>query len=197
MIPHSTAGGEALGSEPPWIGFGRYARWTAATMGLEGTSQLDRMIARLTAQRDHLEAAAIAIHDIPGPVLEIGLGKGRTYDHLRVLFAEREIFAFDGDVHAPPGRVPDADYLFVGDFRDTLPAARERLPAPAALAHADFGSEIRERDAAQAKWLGPLIDRLMAPGGVVISDRAMAVEGWSAIKGPDCGWAYFMWRVGE
>ena len=163
-------------------------------MGLDKTSQLDRMIARLTAQRDHLEAAAIAIHDVPGPVLEIGLGKGRTYDHLRLLFADREIFAFDGSVHAPPSRVPDADHLFVGDFRDTLPAATERLPAPAALAHADFGSEDRERDAQQAEWLGPLIDRLIAPGGVVISDRNLTVDGWTAIERPQGAWAYFMWR---
>ena len=164
-------------------------------MGLDATSQLDRMIARLTAQRDHLEAAAIAIHDVPGPVLEIGLGKGRTYDHLRLLFADRDIYAFDGSVHAPPSRVPDADHLFVGDFRETLAAAKTRLPAPAALAHADFGSEDRDRDAAQAVWLGPLIDALMVPGGVVISDRALDVGGWTAIDGPHGDWLYFMWRV--
>ena len=164
-------------------------------MGIDATSQLDRMIARLTAQRDHLEAAAIAIHDVPGPVLEIGLGKGRTYDHLRLLFADRDIYAFDGSVHAPPSRVPDADHLFVGDFRETLAAAMERLPGPAALAHADFGSEDRDRDAAQAVWLGPLIDGLMAPGGVVISDRALDVGGWTAIVGPQGDWPYFMWRA--
>ena len=166
-------------------------------MGLEKTSQLDRMIARFTAQRDHLEAAAIAIHDVPGPVLEIGLGKGRTYDHLRLLFANRDIYAFDGSVHAPPSRVPDADHLFVGDFRETLATASERLPAPAALAHADFGSEDRDRDARQAEWLGPLIGRLMAPNGVVISDRALAVDGWTAIDRPQGSWTYFMWRVNE
>ncbi len=164
-------------------------------MGLDKTSQLDRMIARLSAQRDHLEAAAIAIHDVPGPVLEIGLGKGRTYDHLRLLFADREIFAFDGSVHAPPSRVPDADHLFVGNFRETLLAAADRLPGPAALAHADFGSEDRDRDAEQATWLGPLIDGLMAPGGVVISDRSLSVGGWSVIDRPQGAWAYFMWRV--
>ena len=164
-------------------------------MGLDKTSQLDRMIARLTAQRDHLEAAAIAIHDVPGPVLEIGLGKGRTYDHLRLLFSDREIFAFDGSVHAPPSRVPDPGHLFVGDFRETLPAATGKLPAPAALAHADFGSEDRDRDAEQAKWLGPLIDNLMAPCGVVISDRSLTVDHWSVIERPQGAWAYFMWRV--
>lgn len=166
-------------------------------MAVDRSSQLDRMIARLTAQRDHLEAAAIAIRDVPGPVLEIGLGKGRTYDHLRLLFPDREIYAFDGSVHAPPNRVPDADHLYVGDFQDTLPRAAGRLPAKAALVHADFGSEDHSHDAAQAAWLGPLIDRLMAPGGVVVSDRALNVDGWIAIENPRGAWDYFMWRVGR
>lgn len=164
-------------------------------MTLDHASQLDRMIARLTTQRDHLAAAAIAIRKVPGPVLEIGLGKGRTFDHLRRLFPGRELHAFDGSVHAPASLVPDADHLFVGDFRETLPAVANRLP-PAALAHADFGSEDRARDAAQADWLGPLIDRLMAAGGIVISDRALAVERWTPIDGPPGDWPYFMWRVG-
>lgn len=164
-------------------------------MTLEHASHLDRMIARLCAQRDHLEAAAIAIGDLPGPVLEIGLGKGRTYDHMRRLFPEREIYAFDRSVHAPASRVPDADHLFVGDFRETL-AAAGRLPA-AALAHADFGSEDRARDAAQAEWLGAVIGRLMAAGGIVISDRAMMVGRWTPIDGPAGAWPYFMWRTGS
>lgn len=166
-------------------------------MTLEHASHLDRMIARLTTQRDHLAAAAIAIRDVPGPVLEIGLGKGRTYDHMRRLFPDRDIFAFDGCVHAPPGRVPDPDGLFVGNFKVTLADAADRLPAPATLAHADFGSEDRDWDATQAEWLGPLIDRLMAPGGVVISDREIAVEGWTQIDGPPGKWPYYMWRTGD
>ena len=165
-------------------------------MTLDHASQLDRMIARLTAQRDHLTAAAAAIRDVPGPVLEIGLGKGRTYDHLRHLFPDRDIYAFDRSVHAPARLVPDADHLFVGDFRETLEAAAGQLPA-AALAHADFGSEDRAHDAAQADWLGPLIDRLMAPGGVVVSDRELAVERWERMDGPTGDWPYFLWRVGR
>lgn len=163
-------------------------------MTLEHASQLDRMIARLTAQRDHLAVAATAIRDVPGPVLEIGLGKGRTYDHLRRLFPDRDIYAFDGSVHAPARLVPDAEHLFVGDFRETLSTATAQLP-PAALAHADFGSEDRDRDAAQAKWLGPLIDRLMAPGGIVVSDREMAVERWMPVEGPPGDWQYFLRQV--
>ncbi len=163
-------------------------------MTLEHASQLDRMIARLTAQRDHLAVAATAIRDVPGPVLEIGLGKGRTYDHLRRLLPDRDIYAFDGSVHAPARLVPDPDHLFVGDFRETLETAAGRLP-PAALAHADFGSEDRSRDAAQAEWLGPLIGRLMAPGGIVVSDRKLVAERWTPVDCPSGAWPYFLWQV--
>jgi hypothetical protein len=154
------------------------------------------MIARLTAQRAFLAEACALIAGLPGPVLEVGLGKGRTFDHLRALLPGREIFAFDRDLHAPPGAAPDARHLLLGDFRQTLPAASHALPAPAALAHADFGSEDRVHDAAQAAWLGALLDPLMAAGGIIVSDRMLEVAGWRKLDGPpDAGFAYHMWRV--
>ncbi|MGH6887075.1 MAG: class I SAM-dependent methyltransferase, partial [Geminicoccales bacterium] len=48
-------------------------------------SRLDSFIRRLEAQRACLDLAAARIADLPGPVLELGLGNGRTYDHLREL----------------------------------------------------------------------------------------------------------------
>ena len=38
---------------------------------------------------------------LPGHVLEVGLGKGRTYDRLRTLFPQRAIYAFDRELHCP------------------------------------------------------------------------------------------------
>ncbi|WP_292240356.1 class I SAM-dependent methyltransferase [Mesorhizobium sp.] len=112
-------------------------------------SRLDRMIARLTTQRRALERAAEETRDLPGPVLEIGLGKGRTYSHLRKLFPDRRIIAFDRDLHAPADAAPAGADLVLGDFRETLSALSGC--APAALAHADFGSE--DRDTARpAGW---------------------------------------------
>ena len=163
----------------------------------EPASRLDRMIARLSRQRAVLEAAAGLVADLPGPVLEIGLGKGRTYDHLRHLHASRDIYAFDGSVHAPADSVPAEDHLFIGDFRQTLPAAAEGgLAGRAAFVHADFGSEDRTRDAAQAQWLGPMIDRLACSGAIVAADREMTVAGWQPLPAPgDETWRYFLWRV--
>ena len=163
----------------------------------EPPSRLDRMIARLVRQRAVLEAAAELVRDLPGPVLEVGLGKGRTFDHLRRLHPDRDVFAFDGSVHAPADCVPAPDRLFVGDFRQTLAqAADQGLAGQAALVHADFGSEDRSRDAEQAAWLGPLIDRLAKDGTVVAADRQMTVSGWQALPAPGEGpWPYFLWRV--
>ena len=163
----------------------------------EPASRLDRMIARLSRQRAVLEAAAALTADVSGPILEIGLGKGRTYDHLRRLHPTRDVYAFDGSVHAPADCVPSPDRLFVGDFRETLPlAADDGLAGRAAFVHADFGSDDRARDAAQAEWLGPLIDRLTSDGAVVAADREMAVAGWRPLPVPgDETWRYFLWRV--
>ena len=73
-----------------------------------------------------------AIVGIDGPVLEIGLGNGRSYDHLRArLVGSRTILAFDFALAAHPACVPPADCLILGDMRETLPALPARGAAPA------------------------------------------------------------------
>ena len=51
-------------------------------------SRLDSFIRRVSAQRDCLNMAKDMIADVPGPILELGLGNGRTFDHLRELFPD-------------------------------------------------------------------------------------------------------------
>jgi hypothetical protein len=51
-------------------------------------SRLDSLIRRIRAQRACLNRAADLIKGVPGPVLELGLGNGRTYDHLRELMPD-------------------------------------------------------------------------------------------------------------
>jgi hypothetical protein len=160
-------------------------------------SRLDRMIARLTMQRACLERAVALCAGVDGPFLELGLGKGRTFDHLRRIAPAREIFVFDGSVHAPAGARPDEGHLIVGDMAVTLPAARAQVGGPAALAHADIGSEDKATDARNAAAIGRALAGLMAPGAVVVADRDLGVAAWSRLDLPDCGsdWPYFMWRV--
>ena len=162
-------------------------------------NRLDFLIRRLIAQRECLCLAAELITEIDGPVLEVGLGKGRTFDFLRELMPEREIFAFDRNVGSYPDSTPDLDYMVLGDFRETLMSAHTRIGGPAALVHCDFGSENRERDNMLARWLGPAIDCLMAPNGIIATDREMAVDCWTAISLPAAvdESVYYLYRAGE
>ncbi len=148
-------------------------------------SRLDSFIHRLTAQRACLDAAALAIGDRPGPVLEVGLGNGRTYDHLRERLPGRDIFVFERQVAAHPDCVPDQAHLLLGDFRDTLPAALARLGAPAVLAHCDFGSGDAAATAALAVWLAPALTGLLADGAVVASDQPLEAAGLTPLDLPE------------
>ena len=97
-------------------------------------SRLDSFLRRLTAQRDCLNRAAELVAGLAGPVLEVGLGNGRTYDHLRTILPGREIFVFDRHIDAHPDCIPDAGHMILGDFLETLPAANARIGRPAGRA---------------------------------------------------------------
>jgi len=162
-------------------------------------SRLDSFVRRLLAQQACLDWAAAAIAGIPGPVLELGLGNGRTFDHLRQILPDREILVFEREVRAHPDCIPDSAHLFLGDVRETLKQAHERLGPIAALAHSDIGTGDEARNARIAADLAPRLAKLMRPGGVVISDQPLAVPGWSPIelpKGVPEG-RYFLYRSGN
>jgi hypothetical protein len=148
-------------------------------------SRLDSFIRRMSAQRDCLNHAATLIAGIAGPVLELGLGNGRTYDHLRALMPEREIYVFDRRIAAHPDCIPDDDHMFLGDIHDTLPAARARLGRVAALAHTDIGTGVKEDNLKLAAWLGPELAGLVAPGGVIVSDQRLPEDGLTALPLPE------------
>lgn len=136
-------------------------------------SRLDAVIARLKAQRSCLNAAVDLLGDTPGHVLELGLGNGRTYDHLRKLFPNRNIFVFDKEVASHPDCRPPGDRLFLGAMADTLVAAAAKLGPDAALIHADIGygdAEATERNVAA---IGPLLPNLLRQGGFVYCDQCL------------------------
>jgi len=161
-------------------------------------SELERMLDRLATQRACIEHAAALVADVPGPVLELGLGKGRTYDHLRRVLGGRELFAFDRTLHAPAHCMPDAGRLVLGELAHTLVHARAWLPAPAALVHADLGTADPAADARLMHAIAPLIDALLRPGAVVLADRAMRVPRWGALAAPPgARWPYHLYRVRE
>jgi SAM-dependent methyltransferase len=136
-------------------------------------SRLDSFIRRLQAQRACLDAAAEAIAGLEGPVFELGLGNGRTFDHLRARLPGRDIYVFERQVAAHPACIPDADRLFLGDIRETLPAAAERFGGRVALVHADIGTGDPASNAVIAGFVAGHLGRLLRPGGLVVSDQPM------------------------
>lgn len=160
-------------------------------------SRLESFIHRITAQRACLNYAALLVRGQGGPVIELGLGNGRTYDHLRLLFPDRDIFVFERRIEAHPDCVPDARHAIVGDFRVTMPNALARIGRRAAFIHGDFGSADKVKTAALARWLGPRIVALAAPGAIVATDRVLTAPGLEPIPLPAAVSAgrYFMYRV--
>ena len=114
-----------------------------------------------------------------GPVLEFGLGNGRTYDHLRELLPEREIFVFEREVKAHPDCIPDAAHLILGDVRTTCRRRTAACPGPAVLAHTDVGTGDAARNAELATWLAAALPPLLAPGAWVVSDQPLRTPRWS------------------
>jgi hypothetical protein len=147
-------------------------------------SRLDINILRLETQRVGLNLLAELVRDVPGPILELGLGNGRTYDHLREILPGREIFVFDREVSAHPDCIPDAAHLLLGDFHETLPQAAARFAGTVALVHADVGSANAERDARLARFIAGFLPDLLRPGGLVASDRDVAFAGAQPVPPP-------------
>ncbi len=159
-------------------------------------SRLDINIRRLQAQRACLDLMAEHIRDLPGQIFELGLGNGRTYDHLREVLPGREIFVFDREVAAHPNCIPDPAHLFLGDFRETLARAVDRFAGTVALIHADIGSANANRDAQLARAVAGVFPTLLRPGGLVVSDRDVVFAGAQAVPAPDsvAAGVYFLYR---
>jgi hypothetical protein len=135
-------------------------------------SRLDSFIRRLEAQRACLNHAADLTAKIDGVALELGLGNGRTYDHLRELFPDRDIYVCERKVAAHPDCIPPADHLLLGDMFETLPAA-SFLKGRVALAHFDAGTGDAGANRELATGLRPLIVPLLCIGGVLVTQQDM------------------------
>ena len=148
-------------------------------------SRLDSVIRRLEAQRACLNAAARLIDDLDGAVLELGLGNGRTYDHLRELFPRRDIYVCERRVAAHPDCIPPDDRLVLGDMRETLPELRDRLGGRIALAHLDAGTGDVANNRALADSLLPLVLPLLCEGAMLVSDPPFVAPQLAAVPLPD------------
>jgi hypothetical protein len=159
-------------------------------------SRLDSFIRRLEAQRACLDQSARLIDSLPGVVIELGLGNGRTYDHLRERLQGREIFVFERRLDAHPTCMPDERHLILGDLEETLKHVGSTLPMPAALAHSDIGTGDARRDAAVAATIARLLPPWLAAGAVVVSDQRLTGRALVPLGLPDgvSPGRYFMYR---
>ncbi len=145
-------------------------------------SRLDSMLRRLTAQRDGLNWAASQIEGVTGDVLDLGLGNGRTYDHIREIVPNRRIWVIDRVLQCHPSCEPPAENFLMGEAAPMLAELATRSPG-IALAHYDLGRGIKEDDVAEAAQLSTDLARVMVPGGLIVSGQPLA--GFTQIAGPD------------
>lgn len=148
-------------------------------------SRLDSFIRRMEAQRACLGLAAGLVSGLDGPVLELGLGNGRTYDHLRELCPDRDIYVCERRLAAHPDCVPPPDMLLLGDMRETLRLARPRLEARVSLAHFDAASGDAATSHAFAGEVIALIVPLLRAGAVLCSEPAMAAAELAPLALPE------------
>ena len=115
-------------------------------------TRLDLFIARMVSQRACLDHAIALTADMKGPVFELGLGNGRTYDHLREILPERRIWVIDRVLQCHPSCTPPEADLLLGEAEPMLQKLAQS-GARILLAHYDFGQGIKADDVAEAARL--------------------------------------------
>jgi len=159
-------------------------------------SRLDSFIRRLTAQRAALNYAIGLIGGVPGPVLELGLGNGRSYDHLRENIRDRRIFVFERKVGAHPDSIPPDSDLILGEVTENLPRAAQLIGGPAALVHSDLGSGDKPATKKLYEQIAPGLRGALAIGGILVSDQPVETSGLEALAPPDViPGRYFVYRA--
>ncbi len=151
----------------------------------EAQSRLDLFIDRMVSQRACLDFAIAQTSGQPGPVFELGLGNGRTYHHLVQHVLDRPVYVFERAVASHPDSTPPEDRVILGDVRETLPASVDRFGATASLIHADLGGHNREKNDAFARFVSPLIEPLLAKGGLMVSSDRMYFQNLTELPLPD------------
>lgn len=147
-------------------------------------TRLDKLYYRIQAQHICLEWAIAEVAEMDGVVFELGLGHGRTYDHLRTHMAERDIYVFDREIDCIADCTPPDDRLVLGDIGDTLREAGSRFARGVKLVHADMGTYDEARNREMTARLGALLPPVLAPGAIVLSDLPITIEGTDPVPLP-------------
>ncbi len=147
-------------------------------------SRLDAFIHRVTAQRALINEACALLDGCEGVIFEVGLGNGRTFDHLREVFPDREIYVFDKRARAHVSSTPDPEFLIEGQLTETLPAQVDRFRGRIALVHSDIGNQSPQHCQNMAKLVSATIVPGLCPGGIVLSDLALDVPDLAEMPQP-------------
>ncbi|MCR9125721.1 MAG: class I SAM-dependent methyltransferase [Rhodobacteraceae bacterium] len=147
-------------------------------------SRLDLFIDRMVSQRACLDFAIAETAAMTGPVFELGLGNGRTYHHLREHVSGRDIHVFERAIASHPDSTPPPDLTILGDVHDTLVEALDRFGPTASLIHADLGGHDRARNDAFARRISPLVQPLLAPGGLMVASDRMYFDALTELPLP-------------
>lgn len=148
------------------------------------TTRLDLFIDRMVSQRACLDFAIAETAQMDGPAFELGLGNGRTYHHMRENIQGRDLYVFERAVASHPDSTPTEELTILGDVMETLPQALERFGPTASLIHADLGGHNREKNDIFARKVSPLIQPLLAEGGLMVSSDRMYFEGLTELPLP-------------
>lgn len=164
---------------------------------MSAISRLEKTLFRLQSQHACLGFAFDEIAARPGPVVELGLGLGRTFDHLRRHLKDREIFVFDRVNKAYDDCQPDPAYLSLGEIDETLLVLADRLTGKVVLANSDLGSHDRKTNRIVAAMSSRLLPPLMAPGGIVMSDLPLEIKGFDVLPLPQGALegSYYLYRA--
>jgi hypothetical protein len=159
-------------------------------------SRLDSMIARLTAQRICLAYTFELIKDVPGVILEVGLGNGRTFSHIREHLPDREIYIFDRAINSHLDCRPEPDHAFLGQIEDTLPVALARFSNNIAFVHADIGDGTPEYGKHMSTVLSAALPGHLRVGTVIACDQELSLPEATVLTVPGLAnlRRYFMYR---
>ena len=159
-------------------------------------SRLEKTLYRLQAQHACLSWAFGEIAGKPGPVVELGLGRGRTFDHLRRNLPGREIFVFDRGNWAYDDCQPDPAYLTLGEIATTFPPFAARMAGKVVLANTDIGYSEEAPSRKNARLASRLLPPALSAGGIIMSDLELDLPGFEPLPLPPGAMpgAYFLYR---
>ena len=142
-------------------------------------TRLEKTLFRLEAQHACLTWAFEQIADKPGLIFELGLGLGRSFNHMRHKLGARakDIVVFEREVRCYPDCQPDDDQLIIGNLAETLPATAAKYAGNVMLAHSDVGSMDKGHNAYMSGLVSKNLGPALAPGAIVMSDLPLNIAG--------------------